>query len=75
MRALGTLQEQARERREKHEKQHSVGANLKKIVRVFWWSSLTALLIAGPFALWYTGKTGKWLAPKSKPSGCPQKSA
>ncbi|WP_417810100.1 cell division protein FtsQ/DivIB [Thalassospira alkalitolerans] len=62
MRALGTLQEQARERREKHEKQHSVGANLKKIVRVFWWSSLTALLIAGPFALWYTGKTGKWLA-------------
>ncbi|AJD53272.1 cell division protein FtsQ [Thalassospira xiamenensis M-5 = DSM 17429] len=57
-----TLEEQARERREKLEQQHSVGANLKKLVRVFWWSSLTALLIAGPFALWYTGKAEKWYA-------------
>ncbi|OSQ30818.1 cell division protein FtsQ/DivIB [Thalassospira sp. MCCC 1A03138] len=57
-----TLEEQARERREKLEQRHSVGANLKKLVRVFWWSSLTALLIAGPFALWYTGKAEKWYA-------------
>lgn len=62
MRALGTLEEQARERREKLQQQHGVGANLKKLVRVFWWSSLTALLIAGPFALWYTGKAEKWYA-------------
>ena len=59
MRALGTLEEQARERREKLQQQHGVGANLKKLVRVFWWSSLTALLIAGPFAMWYTGKARK----------------
>ncbi len=57
-----TLEEQARERREKLQQQHGVGANLKKLVRVFWWSSLTALMIAGPFALWYTGKAEKWYA-------------
>ncbi|MCC9620248.1 FtsQ-type POTRA domain-containing protein [Thalassospira sp. MA62] len=62
MRPLVTLEEQARERREKFERKHSVATNLKKIARVMWWTGFVGVFTLGPIALWYTGKADKWLA-------------
>jgi cell division protein FtsQ len=56
-----TLEEQARERREKLDKQHGVGSNVKKIARAMWWTGFFGAITIIPAALWYTGKADKWL--------------
>ncbi len=64
MRALGTsstLEEQARERREKLDKQHSVASNVKRIARVVWWTGFIGVFTLGPIALWQTGRADAWL--------------
>ncbi len=58
---MRTLEEQARERREKLDKRHGVASNVKKIARVMWWSGFIGAITIIPAALWYTGKADKWL--------------
>jgi cell division protein FtsQ len=60
--AVGTLEEQARERREKLDKQHSLASNLRKVARALWWTGFIGAITIIPAALWYTGKADKWLA-------------
>lgn len=62
MRTIGTLEEQARERREKLDKQHGVASSVKKIARIVWWTGFVGIVTLGPTALWYTGKADKWLS-------------
>lgn len=59
---MRTLEEQARERREKLDKKHSVATNVKKIARVMWWTGFVGAITIIPAALLYTGKADKWLA-------------
>lgn len=59
---MRTLEEQARERREKLDKKHSVASNVKKIARVMWWTGFVGAITIVPTALLYTGKADKWLA-------------
>lgn len=65
---MRTLEEQARERREKLSKKHGVGSNVKKIARVMWWTGFFGAITIIPAALWYTGKADKWLALAEKES-------
>jgi len=58
---MRTLEEQARERREKLDKRYGVASNVKKIARVMWWSGFIGAITIIPAALWYTGKADKWL--------------
>ncbi|MBX2829823.1 MAG: FtsQ-type POTRA domain-containing protein [Rhodospirillales bacterium] len=66
--ALGTLEEQARERREKLDKKHGVASNLKKVARGLWWTGFVGAITIIPAALWYTGKADKWLMMAEKES-------
>ena len=59
---VGTLEEQARERREKLDKKHGIASNLKKVARVMWWAGFVGVITIIPAALWYTGKADKWIA-------------
>lgn len=59
---MRTLEEQARERREKLDKQHSVGTNVKKVARVMWWTGFIGAIVIVPTALVYTGKADKWMS-------------
>ncbi len=58
---VGTLEEQARERREKFDKKHGFVPNLKKVARALWWTGFIGTMTIMPAALWYTGKADKWL--------------
>ncbi|NIY77367.1 FtsQ-type POTRA domain-containing protein [Thalassospira sp. HF15] len=58
---MRTLEEQARERREKLDKRHGVASNVKKIARVMWWSGFIGAITIIPATLFYTGKADKWL--------------
>lgn len=59
---MRTLEEQARERREKLDKQHGMASSVKKVARVMWWTGFLGAITIIPAALWYTGKADKWLS-------------
>ncbi|WP_417843846.1 cell division protein FtsQ/DivIB [Thalassospira sp.] len=57
-----TIADQARERREKVQREYGWSAIFRKVGRVCRWISATALIVGGPIALWQSGKTEQWLA-------------
>ncbi|AUG53797.1 cell division protein FtsQ/DivIB [Thalassospira marina] len=58
---MRTIAEQARERREKVQREYGWSAVLRKTARVCRWISATAIIVGGPVALWQSGKTDQWL--------------
>lgn len=58
---MRTIAEQARERREKLNRQQGLNGSLRKVGRVCRWLAAIGVIVGGPLALWKSGKTDEWL--------------